>query len=710
MTDSPTADGELREYLAERLPAYMVPAAVVVLDRLPLNSSGKLDRTALPAPDQVPGADAGRPPADEREAALCEVFAQVLGRDRVGVDSDFFRLGGHSLLAVELLAQIRARLGVDLKIRTLFDAPTPAGLARAAVAEPVVIPANLIPDGAGRLTADMLPLVELSDAEVARVVDSVDGGPANVADVYPLAPVQEGMLFHHLMADGGDDPYVTSWALEFASRDVLDRLVEALQQLVNRHDVYRTAMMWDGLPEPLQVVWREATLPVVTYALADGHTDPVARLIELVGPTMDLRRPPLMDVHITDLGDGRWLGLLRMHHIVQDQQGTELLMRELREILAGRAGALAPAEPFRDFVVQARSVPRQEHERFFGELLGDVTEPTAPYGLMDVHGAGGAPATRVVPVPQEVVEKLREVSRRQGVSAATVLHVAWARVVSVLSGRDDVVFGTVLSGRMTAGAGADRVVGPFINTLPVRMRTGRSGVRAAVEQMRTQLSALVDHEHASLSVAQQASGVAENTPLFTSLFNYRFIEHQDQGRDGEDIWDRAVPGVRTVHAHDRTSYPLAVAADDFGGGGLSLRVQAVQPVDPYAVGRLLGTALEAVVHALDEQPETPLNQVDVLDSQQLNRMLTEWNDTAVPNAPTTAHGLFEEWVQRTPDAVAVIGDGVQLSYAELDARANRVAGYLRSLGVGPESVVALLLDRGVDFVAAVLGVWKAGAA
>ncbi|MFF5218525.1 amino acid adenylation domain-containing protein [Micromonospora sp. NPDC000442] len=690
---SELTDGELLQYLAQRLPGYMVPAALVILDRLPLTPSGKLDRHSMPAPAQVTGLDADRAPADEREAVLCEVFARVLGRDRVGVDDDFFRLGGHSLLAVELLSQVRTRLGVELTIRALFEAPTPAGLARAASAEPVAVPADL--------------LLGLSEADLQRAVAAVGG---DVAHVYPLAPVQEGLLFHHLLAAGGDDPYITAWMLEFTSRPVLDRLVDALQHLVDRHDVYRTAVVWDGLPEPVQVVRRTATLPVVTHVLDADHPDPAGRLVELAGPAMDLRRPPLMDLHLTESSGGCWLAYLRMHHIVQDQQGTEVLMRELREILAGRGDQLPPTLPFRDFVARARSIPQAEHERFFAGLLGDVEEPTAPYGLMDVRGDGPDPVTGVVAVPDDVVDRLRDVSRRLGVSAATVLHVAWGRVVAALSGRDDVVFGTVLSGRMTAGFGADRVVGPFINTLPVRVQTGRLGVRAAIEGMRAQLAALVEHEHAPLATAQQASGVGENTPLFTSLFNYRFIEHEDRDRDGEDIWDRAVEGVRTVRVHDRTNYPLAVAADDFGGGGLSLRVQAIAPIDPDEVGRLLNTALATVLTAVDDRPATPLHLVDVLDSAQLNRLLVEWNVPAEPETAMNAHGLFEAHVQRAPDAVAVVGDGVELTYAELDARASRLAGCLRGRGVGADSVVALLLERGVDFVVAVLGVWKAGGA
>ncbi|MFF8646233.1 amino acid adenylation domain-containing protein [Streptomyces sp. NPDC015345] len=703
-------------FVAGRLPEYMVPSAVVVLDALPLTANGKLDRRALPVPGHEVTAGV-RGPSNAREEIVCAAFAEVLGVEGVGVDDDFFELGGQSLLAIRLVALLHKR-GVSVSVRTFFQAPTPAGLAASVDAVRVEVPANLIPAGATALTPEMLPLVDLTVDEIATVVATVDGGAANVADVYPLAPLQEGLLFHHLLADGGDDAYVMPTVLEFDARDRLDAFTDALQQVVDRHDIYRTSIVWKGLREPVQVVWRDVTLPVTDVTLDPEGGDPVEQLLAAGGLRMDLGEAPLIRLHAARVpGTGRWLALLRAHHVVRDHTALEIVFNEVQAILAGRGGELTQPLPFRTFVAQTRgAVERSEHERYFADLLGDVTEPTAPFGVADVRGDGAGAVREVVPFDTELTVRLREVSRRLGASPATVMHVAWSRVLAAVSGREDVVFGTVLFGRMNAGEGADQVPGPYMNTLPVRVRTDSSGVRAAVSEMRGQLAQLLEHEHAPLVVAQRASGVVGDTPLFTALFNFR----HNPGRSAEERADtrrhEGMDGMRAVFTRERTNFPLMVSVND-NGDLFTLAVDAVAPIDPRMVGEFVRTAALNLVSALesaldgDHDDDVPLSSVQVLDEAGLRQVLTEWNDSAaaLPGDATVA-GLFEAQVARVPEAVAVVSGGVEVSYAELDRRASQLARYLVAQGVGPESLVGVCLERGVDAVVALLAVLKSGGA
>ncbi|WP_284466952.1 amino acid adenylation domain-containing protein [Actinomadura madurae] len=693
-------EDRLRRLAAERLPDYMVPAAFVTLDELPLTTNGKLDRAALPAPEVAAGE--GRAPATVQEELLCHAFAQILGLDHVGVEDDFFRLGGHSLLAVRLVDLLRGR-GVSVSVRALFESPTPAELAAVAAPEAIEIPPNRIPAGATEITPDMLTLVDLSADEVDRVVAAVEGGAANIADVYPLAPLQEGIFFHHLLqADGGRDVYASPRVLGFDSRERRDGILAALQRVVDRHDIYRTAIVWERVREPVQVVVRRAVLPVREVVLDDG-ADPVRRLLAAAGAGMDLRRAPLIDVHVSDRPvDGRWLALLRIHHLVQDRTTQDVLLGEMDAILAGREDELPEPPPFRDFVAQARlGVPREEHERYFADLLGDVEETTAPYGLLDVHGDGRGIERASLAVDEEIAARVREVARALRTSPATIFHLAWARVLATLSGRDDVVFGTVLLGRMNTGA--DRVPGLFINTLPVRVRVGGTGAGEALEALRGQLAELLVHEHAPLSLAQRASGVPGGSPLFTALFDFRH-HHRSGAPDQRDAV--RTPGIGTVYtpAEGSTNYPVTVLVDDLGTG-FALTVNAAAEAGPE-ICRMLHACLRNLVTALENDPADRLSSVRVLDEAER----PDDRDDAAPAVATTVTELFETWAARTPDAVAVSAGGVEVSYAELDARANRLAHFLRGQGVGPESVVGVCLPRGIELVTALLGTWKAGAA
>jgi amino acid adenylation domain-containing protein len=699
----------LRTHLSRVLPEYMVPWAVVVLEALPLSAHGKVDRRALPTPQITTGA--GRGPATVREEVLCALFAEVLGiEEPVGVDDDFFALGGHSLLVVRLVELARAR-GVGLDVRTVFTAPTVVAMAAVAGRAAVVVPPNRIVPGGSELTPQMLPLMELSDDQLAELVAVVPGGVENIADIYPLSPLQEGIFFHHLLdaeAGAGTDPYARSSVLAFDSRPRLDGFLGALQQVIDRHDVLRTAVFWQGLPEPVQVVLRHAVLPVaqVDLGAADAEADAVARLVAVGGSSLDLNRAPLLRAHIAaEPGSKRWLLLLAHHHLVLDHTTFGVLLEEIRVVLAGGADELPVPVPYRDLVAQARlGVSRAEHEEFFEGLLGDVTESTAPFGVTDVRGDGSAAEQAEVRLDPELAARLRQVARGLGVSAALLFHLAWARVVAATSGRQDVVFGTVLFGRLLAGQAAERSVGMFLNTLPVRVSTD-VGVREAVGALRDQLGALLEHEHAPLAVAQAASGVAAPAPLFTSLLNYRHSPDVDP----VDAAQRELAGVEALYVHGRTNYPLGLAVDDTGSG-FDLSVQAVAPIDAGSVAGLVQSAVAGLVTALESAPDTALAGLELLDAQQRHQVVEQWNQTTRQVPSGTVPELFQAQVARTPDAVALVGRDTELTYGQLNSRANRLARYLIGRGVGPECLVAVLMERSADLVVVLLAVLKAGGA
>ncbi len=552
---------------------------------------------------------------------------------------------------------------------------------------------------------DMLALVELTQAQIDGIVATVPGGAANVQDIYPLAPMQEGMLFHHLLATEGD-PYLLAPQLSFDTRALLDGYVEALRAVVARHDILRTAIAWEGLPEPVQVVWRSA--PFTLEEVEIGGGDVAAELYARFDPRrhrMDVRQAPLLRACAAhDPRNSRWLLQLQRHHLAGDHTTMDVLSGEVEAYLRGRGHELPPALPFRNFVAQARlGISREEHEAFFRRMLSDVDEPTAPFGLLDVQGDGSGIAEARLRVDDGLAARLRGRARALGVSAASLCHVAWAQVLARVTGRQDVVFGTVLFGRMQGSEGADRVVGPLINTLPLRVTVGEEGAEASVRRTHRLLSELLRHEHASLVLAQRGSGVRAPAPLFTSLFNYR---HGAAPSQAAEVWS----GVRRTRAAEHTNFPLALSVDDLGTG-FGLKVQVVAPVRAERVCALMHRALEGLVDALEHAPASPLARIDVLPEAERRLVVEEWNATdAEYPRDLCVHQFFERQVERTPEAVAVVFENQALTYAELNARANRLAHHLRALGVGPDARVAIGLERSPEMVVAVLAVLKAGGA
>ncbi len=705
--------GRLRAYLVSRLPEYMVPAAYVRLEEMPLTPNGKLDRKALPAPEGKGHAQRMyEAPRGEIEEKLAGLWQDLLGVEHVGRHDNFFELGGHSLLAVQLVEQLH-RLNLQVEVLALFTTPVLSELAATLdhYREALVPPALIKPDSTV-ITPEMLPLIDLNQEEIDQIVKRVPGGIANIQDIYALSPLQQGILFHHLMGGEGD-PYLFAMQLSFEGRTRLDSYVKAMRAMVQRHDILRTAVVWEGLREPVQMVWREVVLTVEEVELDSAAGDVAGQLYARFNPRqyrIDIRQAPLLRVYIAeDKEKERWLMVLLLHHLAGDHVTLEVMQEEIEAHLLGRAEQLPAPLPFRNLVAQARlGVGPEEHQAFFRQLLGDVTEPTAPFGLLDVHGDGAGIEEAQIALDLDVARRVRESARKLGVSAASLCHLAWAQVLARVSGREDVVFGTVLFGRMRGGTSADRVTGPSINTLPVRIQIGNEGVGPGVRSVHRQLSDLLRHEHASLGLAQRCSGVAAPTPLFSALLNYRHSSGAVQGVS--DDRRRAWKGIGLLYGQERTNYPVTLSVDDLGEGFV-LTAQTVATVNPKRVCEYMHTALKSLVEALENTPGRAINSLEVLPEKERTQLLYEWNATGVEYPREKCiQELFEEQVQKTPEAVAVVSEEESVNYDELDRRANRLAHHLCKIGVKADERVGVCAERGVDMVVALLATLKAGGA
>ncbi|WP_143707540.1 amino acid adenylation domain-containing protein, partial [Xenorhabdus ehlersii] len=702
---------ELRQQLAQHLADYMLPSAFVTLETFPLNSNGKLDRQALPVPDTSAVIARGyETPVGEIETSLARIWQDLLGLERVGRHDHFFELGGHSLMIINLIEQLH-NLGWRLDVRSVFATPILSELAQTILAYQdntctFDVPPQLIPAGCTSITPDMLPLVSLPQNEIDAIVAAVPGGAANVQDIYPLAPLQTGILFQHLLQTQGDD-YLLQSLLAFDTRERLDAFLAALQHIIDRHDILRTAAYWQDLAQPVQVVWRQASLYINVFT-PTTESDVLSQLRAGTDPRqhrLDLSRAPLFAADIAhDPVHNEWLLSLRFHHLVSDHMTLELIFAEIAHVLQGNAAMLPTALPYRNFIARTLSGPVAEHEAYFRDQLADIEEPTAPYGILNVPNDNRAINEHSLPLDPTLAKAIRSQARRLGISPGVLFHVAWAQVLAQTSGHYDVVFGSVLLGRLQGIAGANKILGMFINTLPIRITLTGLSVQEVVQATYRNLTLLLEHEQAPLSLAQRCSGVTQPIPLFSALLNYR---HSQSGE--VETVDSAWTGIRILAAEERTNYPITLSVDDMGVG-FHLTAQTVTNIDPARITHYLITAISGLIDALTHNPQQPILHVPILPALE-QQLLAGFNATQT-DFPQDAliHQLFEIEAIQHPDAIAVVSGEQSLSYGELNRHANRLAHHLMTLGVRPDDRVAMSVERSLEMVVGLLGILKAGGA
>ncbi|MFF3247470.1 amino acid adenylation domain-containing protein [Streptomyces sp. NPDC002870] len=697
--------GALRALVARRLPEYMVPAAVVVLPELPLMPSGKLDQSALPAPVYTGSAES-RAPRDERETKLCELFGELLGATGVGIDDNFFDLGGDSIVAIQFASRA-ARAGVPLTPQAVFAHKTVAALCAYADELPAEPDAEEPDDIAVELVS--LPAAEWARLEQAWEHRGPDGSDG-LEDVLPLAPLQQGMLFHAQFADGaGADAYNVQKVFGLSGPLLADVMREACQALVRRHSALRAAFVQSDAGEPLQLVARHAEVPVHERDLRGLAPDEQsARLAELLAQDkrtrFDMAAPPLLRFTLVRLEDERHLIVLSSHHILFDGWSVPLLLRDLLALYhRGDDVALPAPVPFRSYLAWAAGRDRAEAEQAWGKALKGLDGPTLVAPARP--GTDGAlPRLLVTELSAELTASLERTARARGLTLNTVVQGAWALMLGTLTGRRDVVFGSTVSGRPPRLAGVDEIVGLLMNTVPVRVRvTPHEPLAELLARVQDEQVALADHHHLSLSELHRLTG---HTEIFDTavVFGNAPIDRAEIGRQANGLHITVEESDPTGATH----YPLSLTAVP----GERLRLELTYRGDLLGEDEAEGCTvrLRLALETFAARPDLPVGRMPLLTEAERQTLVRDVNDTARRYPPTTLPALFAEQVRRSPDAVAVVCEGEQISYAELDARAARLAAVLTAKGAGPGKVVAVSLRRSVELVVALHAIHKAGAA
>ncbi|MDV9177793.1 amino acid adenylation domain-containing protein, partial [Streptomyces sp. W16] len=683
-----------REHATGLLPAHLVPARVVVLDRLPLTADGELDHEALPAPDQAV-VTARRAPTTVQEEILCAAFAKVLNLDlsTVGIEDNFFELGGHSLLATRLVAHIRALLGVELGMRTLFEAPDIAALAKAL-------------DGGG-------------PARPALVA-------ADRPEPLPLSSAQQRLWFLHEL-EGPSATYNIPAVIKLSGAVDTGALDAALRDVLGRHEVLRTLFpSVEGRPYQRVVPVEELgeVLSVVPAALV-GPAGPTASISGAAGHCFDLSAEVPFRAWLFESGADEHVLVLLVHHIAGDGWSLVPLARDLSVAYTAR---LADQEP----EWEPLAVQYADYTLWQRELLGEAQDPESLLSrqlaywrraLSDIPEEVPLPVDRARPavatheggsvtleIPARLHAWVTELARDEGATVFMVLQATLAVLLSRLGAGQDIVIGTPTAGRTDTAL--DDLVGFFVNTLVLRTDvSGGPSFGELLARVREQTLDALAHQDVPFE------RLVEELAPARSMARHPLFQVALALQNNADPVLR-LPGLRTSVLPDEDtpakfdlSFDLREGFDEHGRpAGMTGEVFYAVDLFDHASIEQLAERFTRVLDTLTTGPDQRVDQVPVLSAAEREKVLHTWNDTSRSVPPTTLTALFEDQAARTPEATSVVFDGTTLTYGELNTRANRLAHHLIEHGVGPEDIVGMALPRSVDLVVAMLGVLKAGAA
>ena len=683
--------GALRAELLRTLPEYMIPAHVVLLEQLPLSPNGKLDRKALPAPDMSRGGQDYVAPRTPTEQAVAAIWAEVLKLDRVGVHDNFFELGGHSLLATQLMSKLRGAFAVELPLRTLFEAGSVELLAQ---------------------RVDQARQEQCGPAAPAIVPVARDGR-------LPLSFAQQRLWFLDQF-ESGSSFYNIPAAVRLNGRLDVAAMRGTLNEIVRRHEALRTSFASvDGTPVQVIAPALEVALPLTDLSelpAAEREAKALWLAQDAAQTPFDLAAGPLLRATLIRLAPREHIVVLTLHHIVSDGWSMGVLVAEIAALYGARVQGLP--SPLPALAIQYADFAHWQREWLSGEVLERqlgywraqlAQAPTllplptdrARPAVQTYHGA-----TLAFTVPAAVTAGLQALGQQVQGTLFMTLAAAFNVLLSRYAGQSDICIGTPIANRNRGEL--EPLIGFFVNTLVLRAQVdGDMPFTALLAQLRA--TTLDAYAHQDLPFEQLVDAVkperhTSHAPLFQVMLSL-----QNTPMDALELPELSLQPVPSTNVHATFDLTLNVIEE---GGQLSAAFEYNTDLFDASTIEAMAGHFGRLLQAIVADPAAPVGALNMLDADERQRILVDWNATAHrwPQGGQSVHQMFEAQAARNPGAAALVVDGATLSYGELDARANRLAHHLRARGVGPDVRVGLCVERSFDMMTGLLAILKAGGA
>jgi amino acid adenylation domain-containing protein len=713
---------ELRRFLLEKLPDYMVPAAFVLLDAMPLTPNGKVDRRSLPIPGKV------RPelekafvaPRTPIEQALAEIWAEVLDIEQVGIHDNFFELGGDSIRSIQVLARATAK-GLSFSLAQIFQHQTIESLAQEIT--------FVEPSALG--TQKTEPFSLIAPAERRNL-------PKDVEDAYPLARVQAGVIFHTQSMP--DEPmYHDIFLYNLQVHLDIELFQKALQQVVDRHAILRTSFNLTNFSEPLQLVHQQVTAPFHVEDLRDFSPEQQQQALSTwikaeKRRNFDWSDPPFIRFFIHRLTEQSFYLTFSCHTSILDGWSKACLLTELLHyydaLLKGKSKAIepAPAITYRDFVALERATLRSPDAQDFWrqKLAGCVTTRIARWVV--AHHSKNTPEIGFldVPISPELSKQLQKLARLAEVPLKNVLLAAHVRVMSLLSGESDILTGLESNGRLEEVDG-EKTLGIHLNTVPLRLQLTGGTWLELVQQVFTAERELLPFRRYPYADLHQLVGRQALQPLVESVFNYTNFHVYESLQSLKDLEVLGARGFGETHFTLRSEFNLNHASDC-----IQLDLECDLTQISHAQLETIGTYFQETLSVMSSQPLARYESQCLLGDRQRQMLLEEWNNTTRKYPQDCCiHQHFEAMAAQNPDAIAIVFADVQtrlmsqgvagvppvvatgvasLTYQQLNHQANALAHYLQRLGVTANVPVAICIERSLEMIVGILGILKAGGA